>query len=79
MTQTLEAIYQNGMFRPLGRSDLHLRDGQPVRITIETEAAETNILELAADVYEGLSDEEVDEVERIALDRTAFFADKEDS
>jgi len=33
-----------------------------------------NPLELALQVYQGLSEEDIDEIERIALDRRALFA-----
>jgi hypothetical protein len=35
------------------------------------------LLRLAAQVYEGLSPDEIDEVERIALDRSHFFDGRE--
>ncbi len=73
MTQTLEAVFENGRFRLLGKPAVPLRDGQHVRLTGETEAALDDVLALAEQVYAGLSDEEVDDVERIALDRRSFF------
>ncbi len=49
--------------------------GQGRALTIETSerAAGEDPLELAARVYEGLRLEEIDEIERIALDRSQFF------
>lgn len=32
-----------------------------------------DLIEMAAHVYDGLNDEEVNEVERLALDRGSFF------
>lgn len=43
---------------------------------IETEAAPDDVLALAEQVYDGLSGGEVDDVERIALDRGSFFSDR---
>jgi hypothetical protein len=43
-------------------------------VEASSESAE-DVIELAAQVYEGLSDEEMDEIERIALDRGDFFRD----
>jgi hypothetical protein len=35
------------------------------------------IMNLAAQVYEGLSSDEIDEIERLALDRSHFFVERE--
>ncbi len=76
MTQTLEAIFENGTFRLLEPPTVPLVDGQHVRLTVETEATPEDVLALAGQVYAGLSDEEIDDVERISLDRRAFFGDR---
>ncbi|HUQ69749.1 MAG TPA: antitoxin family protein [Planctomycetaceae bacterium] len=72
MKLALDAIYENGAFRPIGHEPLNLADGQRVRVTVE-EAAEPEPLRLAARVYEGLAEAEIDEIERIALNRREFF------
>lgn len=72
MKLAIDAIYENGTFRPIQRELLKLSDGQQVRITVEDES-EPDVLRLAARVYEGLSSEEIDEIERIALNRGDFF------
>ena len=74
--KTIEAIYENGVFRPVEELPETIRDGQIVQLTVETESSQ-ELLALAAQVYEGLSGEEVDEVERIALDRRDFFGASE--
>jgi len=76
MTQTLEAVFENGTFRLLEAPTVALVDGQRVRLTVETGATPDDVLALAEQVYSGLSDEEIDDVERIALDRRAFFGDR---
>ena len=76
MTQTVEAIYKNGAFRLIQPKDVPLREGQNVRLTIETEDGKEDVLALAAEVYDGLSDEEINEVEEIAFDRKDFFGEK---
>ena len=76
MAQTLEAVFENGSFRLLEKPVVPLRDGQHVRLTVETGATPDDVLALAEQVYAGLSDEEVDDVERIALDRRSFFGDR---
>ncbi len=71
MTQTYEAVYENGVFRPV-TPPVILTNGQHVRLSVEIDDA-AHILELAARVYQGLPDEQIDEIETIALDRSRFF------
>jgi len=70
------AIYENGVFRPL--DDPGLAEHQ--RVTVEIMAAPESPPEeaLAAwqGVYEGLSDDQIGEVEAIALDRRYFSTDR---
>lgn len=74
MTQTIEAVYQNGVFRPIGTISPDFVDGKAVSITInEKKLTPEEMLELAGQVYEGLSDEEIEEIESVAFDRTRFF------
>ncbi len=76
MKQTLEAIYENGVFRPL--KSLKLSEGQQVWLMVETNLEWTpeDMLNLAAQVYQGLATEQVDEIEHIALNRRNFFGEK---
>jgi len=73
---TLEAIYENGVFRPLKRPKI--TEGQQVRLIVEetTKMCPADILALAAQVYQGLSEEEIAEIEKIALDCRSFFRDR---
>ena len=71
MTQTIEAIYQNGIFKPLVPVSEGLLDGEKVKLVVETED-ENLIMKLAVNFYEGLSEEDIDEIEKIALDRSNF-------
>ena len=73
MTETVEAIYKNGNLTLL--NPISLNDGQKVKITIEVETkSESNpIIKLAENFYEGLSDADVEEIERVILDRSNFF------
>lgn len=74
MIQTVEAIFEHGVFRVLNASDLPLSEGQQVRLIIETPTENSaELLDLAAQVYEGLSSRDIDEIERIALERGDFF------
>lgn len=72
MTQICEAVYENGVFRPVAPVAPHLAEGQYVRLVVETDTPE-DILGLAAEVYEGLSEQDMNDVEQIALDRSSFF------
>jgi predicted DNA-binding antitoxin AbrB/MazE fold protein len=76
MKQTLEAIYENGVFRPL--KSLKLAEGQQVQLIVETnsELSPEEMLKLAAQVYEGLSLEQVNEIEQIAFHSSDFFGEK---
>lgn len=75
MQQRLDAIYENGIFRPLKHPSL--TEGQQVRLIVETNSTLTSedMLSLAAQVYQGLSDQEISEVEQIACERRDFFGD----
>jgi predicted DNA-binding antitoxin AbrB/MazE fold protein len=77
MTQTIEAIYQNGMFKPLNPVSEEIAEGEMVEITIKDKRLSPDeMLKLAGQVYEGLSEEDIDEIEKIALDRSNFFGDR---
>lgn len=77
MSQTIEAIYQNGMFKPLHPISEEITEGETVEIIIkEKRLSPDEMLKLAGQVYEGLSEEDISEIERIALDRSNFFGDR---
>ena len=69
MKESIEAIYQEGVFRPL--THIKIPEGQHVRLVVEalSESVVDDMLELAAQVYEGLSNGQIEEIERIARDR----------
>ena len=73
MTKNLDAIYENGAFRPVSDANITLSDGAIVRLTVEPihQDVGQHVLDLAAKVYAGLSDEDVADIERIATDRTS--------
>jgi predicted DNA-binding antitoxin AbrB/MazE fold protein len=79
MTQTIEAIFQDGMFKPLNPFSEEIAEGRRVKLVVETdsESEEENlIMKLAENFYEGLSDNDVEEMERIMLDRSNFFGER---
>ena len=76
MKGTVEAVFQDGVFRPVQRPDLP--EGERVRLTVESvgEANPRDVLRLATRVYEGLSAKDVDEIEEMSRHR-AFFTNVE--
>ena len=77
MTQTIEAIYQNGIFKPITPVSENLEEGKKVKLVVESETEEVNpIMKLAENFYEGLSEEDIEEIEKVALDRSNFLGDR---
>lgn len=74
--QTFEAVFENGVFRPLTSFKVPIPEGQQVWLVMEAPESPQEILELAAQVYEGLSERQIDEIEQIILDRQDFFSDR---
>ncbi len=72
MKASVEAVYQDGVFRPVSRPELP--DGERVRLTVErmTLTKSDDILKLASRVYEGLSQQDIDEIEDMARHRALF-------
>jgi predicted DNA-binding antitoxin AbrB/MazE fold protein len=73
MRQTIKARYHDGVLQPL--EPLALADEAEVQVTVDTEVAVSadEVLRRAARVYQGLTSDQVTEVETIALDRQQFF------
>lgn len=70
MSRTLEAIYEEGVLRPLEDPGLH----EHQRVVLELrEVPDLTGLEAWHQVYSGLSDQEIFEVESLALDRSRFL------
>jgi predicted DNA-binding antitoxin AbrB/MazE fold protein len=76
MADIYEVIFENGVFRPL--SPPSIPEGKRLRIRMEPTHGESpeDILELAGSVFDGLSEEDIDEVERIATNRRDLFEDR---
>ena len=75
--QSLDAVDEKGMFRVLGPLDMVIPEGQRVRIVVDAEDATDVLLALAAQVYEGLTPHEIDDIEQFALDQRRFFDPRE--
>jgi predicted DNA-binding antitoxin AbrB/MazE fold protein len=73
MVKVLEVVYEDGVLKPL--TDPGLADHQRVLIEIQLpdETAAESGLAAWQSVYDGLSDDEVADVEAIVLDRSHFF------
>ena len=75
MKQTLEsveAVYENGAFRPTDPLDAQLAEGQHVHLSVRVDAmdAEGDPLAMLTNFWDGLSEEEIIEIESIMLDRS---------
>ena len=79
MSQIIEAIYQNGVFKPLKPLSSEFHDGETVHIEVTETTGELDsvnpIMKLGENFYEGLSEDDINEIEKIALDRSNFFGD----
>ena len=73
MQQVVEAVYENGIFRPLKVPKLS--EGQEVQLIIQTKnkISPDRMLQLASEVYQGFSAKQIQDIEQIALDRQNFF------
>ena len=72
MRQAIDAIYENGAFKPFHPDQIHLPNGRRVTLLVDDNPL-PEPLRLALGVYEGLSETEIDQVECIALYRKHFF------
>jgi hypothetical protein len=73
--QTLDAVFENGVFRVTSPLSATIPDGQPVRLVVEIHEPAEDAIALATHVFDGLSEAEVAAIERISLDRGAFFGE----
>jgi predicted DNA-binding antitoxin AbrB/MazE fold protein len=78
-TETVEAVYEHGGFRIVAPDDLKLVEGQKVRLVVEPIEKPEDILALATQVYEGLTDAQIDSIEEHARRRGDFFGDRTDA
>ena len=80
MTQTIDAVFEKGVFRP--KKPVSLKEGEEVRITLAPkgmtpEEAEEHMRGWHK-VFEGLSDEEIDEISNVRESRKTFFRERPD-
>jgi len=69
--QDLDAVYHDGVFEPL--TPPTLPEGARVHLRVESAVQGEDSLSMASQVYEGLTVEQIAEIEAIALDRSRFM------
>lgn len=74
-SEQILATYENGVFRLVAPESLGLSEGQHVILQIEPIDRVTYILTLADRVFEGLSEEEVEEIVK-HMRRRPIFSDE---
>lgn len=75
--QVIDAVFHDGAFRPVQPVGFPISEGQRVRLSIESESPAKSPLDLLTSLYDGLSEQEIDEIEKIILDRRPFFGPRE--
>jgi predicted DNA-binding antitoxin AbrB/MazE fold protein len=71
MAKTVEAIFENGVFKP--KESPNIPEHKRVTLIIEELHEESyNILSLASKVYSDLSPEDIEDIEKMATDRNNF-------
>ena len=73
MGRTIDAIYEEGVLKPLQDPGLQEHQRVVINLHVEPEIDPEATLSRWREVYGGLSDEEIAEVEAIALDRSRFL------
>lgn len=76
MSQTYHAIFEKGAFHLIDPLGIPLSEGQEVKIVVETLPTPTTMLDLMADVYDGLTPKDIVDIEVMALDRRHFFSER---
>lgn len=73
MKHIVKAVYENGVFKPIRAPEIP--QGQQVRLEIEplTEPSAEDMLKLAAQVYQGLSEQDINEIDAMTRQRRDFF------
>ena len=76
MVKTIEAIYENGVFKPMSPLP-DISEHKKVTLVIEDNHEEScDILSLLPrKVYDGLSQKDIEDIENLALDRNHFSRD----
>ncbi|MEK7288840.1 MAG: antitoxin family protein [Planctomycetota bacterium] len=71
MAKTIEAVFEDGVFKPI--SPITLSEHKRVTLVIKNNKEKTPyILSVASMVYEGLSSNDIKDIEELAFDRSGF-------
>lgn len=71
MTKTVEAIFENGVFKPMGTIDIP--EHERVTLVIEEKhEVPFDILSLATEVYSDLSPQDIEDMEKLITNRSNF-------
>lgn len=74
-SQTVEAVFEHGVFRPLADADFDFAEGQKVRLVVESLETADDALSLAAQVYDGLTEDQIQAIEQHLRRREDFFGE----
>jgi predicted DNA-binding antitoxin AbrB/MazE fold protein len=74
--QTIEAVYEHGIFRLMEPPQVPIEEGQRVRLVVETEPVNDDVLALATSIFDGLSEQDIAEIDTIAGQREPFFGER---
>ena len=74
MGRVLEAVYEQGVLKPLEEPGLAEHQRVVIELRESPAGGVDDYLKACHQVYEGLSDHDIDEIEAIALDRSRFMA-----
>ena len=72
MAKTVEAIYENGVFKPISPLKDFSEHKKVTLIIKDYHAEKFDILSLASTVYDDLSPEDIEDIEKLAFDRSHF-------
>jgi predicted DNA-binding antitoxin AbrB/MazE fold protein len=76
--QSLDAVYEHGVFRVIDPQEIEIPEGQRVRVSFEVSPdSQDDPLEMLDNFYEGMSEEDIAEVEKIMLDRSNWRSPRE--
>lgn len=70
----VDAVFEAGVFRPL--TPPALTNGAHVHLFVEAQPPNSDPIELAGRVYDGLSQTEIEAIEALVLDRSTFSRDR---
>jgi len=70
--QSIDAVYEKGIFKPVKQTEINIPEGKKVKIIIDTEENSEDLLKQITSIYDGMTEEEIEEIEKIALDRSNF-------